>query len=210
MCRVEACLNVSPMTKRRIFSSILALTGATVLAVPGAARADNVTPPAVPGILTVPAGHKPFAEGHATGTQNYQCRQDGGQYTWAFTGPLATIQASHGSIQHFLSSNPDEGGAARATWQAGDGSTVWAKKVQESSDAAFVEPGAIPWFLLEVVGEADGFDGGDRLSQASYIHRVNTSGGKAPTSGCDASTTGTTQAVAYAADYVFYKDATID
>ena len=210
MWRDAACLNVSPMTKRRIISSILALTGATVLAVPGAARADTITPPAVPGILTVPAGHKPFAEGHATGTQNYQCRQDAGQYTWAFTGPAATLQTNHGPIQHFLSANPDEGGTARATWQGSDGSTVWAKKVQESSDAAFVEAGAIPWFLLQVVGHADGFDGGDRLSQASYIQRVHTTGGRAPASGCDASTVGATQAVAYTADYVFYKNATVD
>ena len=76
--------------------------------------------------------------------------------------------------------------------------------------AAFVESGAIPWLLLEVVGDADGFDGGDRLSQASYIHRVNTTGGKAPSSGCDASTAGTTQAVPYTADYIFYKDANVD
>jgi hypothetical protein len=39
---------------------------------------------------------------------------------------------------------------------------------------------------------------------------VNTSGGNAPVGGCDASTAGTTQAVPYTADYVFYKDATID
>ena len=130
MYRDDACLNVSLMIKRHIISSIVALAGATILGGPGVARADNVTPPAVPGNLAVQAGHKPFAEGHATGTQNYQCREDGGRYTWVFTGPVATLQTSHGPIQHFLSSNPDEGGTARATWQAGDGSTAWAKKVQ--------------------------------------------------------------------------------
>ena len=189
---------------RAILTSGLLALGVAMVA-PAAAHADSVTPPAVPGILTVPAGHKPFAEGYATGTQNYQCRLEAGQYTWAFTGPVATLQTNHGAIQHFLSANPDEGGTARATWQAADGSTIWAKKAQESPVS-----GAIPWLLLTVVGDAGGSDGGDRLSQASYIHRVNTTGGQAPTSGCDAMTVGATQNVPYTADYVFYKDASQD
>ena len=48
------------------------------------------------------------------------------------------------------------------------------------------------------------------MSQASYIHRVNTTGGLAPTSGCNGSTVGATQNVPYTADYIFYKDATQD
>jgi hypothetical protein len=39
---------------------------------------------------------------------------------------------------------------------------------------------------------------------------VNTSGGRAPVTGCDASTVGATQAVPYTADYIFYKDSTTD
>lgn len=199
------------MTTRHIISSILALTGAAVFAVPGAARADVITPPAVPGNLTVQAGHRPFAEGHATGTQNYQCRESSGAYAWAFTGPTATVATSHGTLEHMLSANPDEGGTARPTWHSTrDGSTVWARSIQPSEDPAFVEAGAIPWLLLQVVGRAGGADGGDRLSQTTYIHRVNTSGGRAPATGCDASTVGATQAVPYTADYIFYKDATID
>jgi hypothetical protein len=205
------CLNVSPMTKRHIITSVLALTGATVFAVPGAVRADNVTPPAVPANLTVEAGHKPFMEGHATGTQNYECRASGGVYAWAFTGPIASVEARHGTIEHLLSGNPDEAGTARATWHSTrDGSAVWAKPIQPSDDPAFVEAGAVPWLLLEVVGRTDGPDGGDRLSQATYIHRVNTSGGRAPAGGCDASTAGAVQAVPYTADYIFYKDASND
>jgi hypothetical protein len=211
MWRAGGCLNVSPMTKRHIITSILVLTGATVFAVPGAARADNVTPPAVPANLTVEAGHRPFMEGRAIGTQNYECRASGGVYAWAFTGPIATVDASHGTIEHLLSGNPDEGGTARATWHSTrDGSTVWAKSIQPSDDPAFVESGAIPWLLLEVVGQTGGLDGGDRLSQATYIHRVNTSGGRAPASDCNASTAGATQAVPYTADYIFYKDASLD
>ena len=199
------------MNKRHIITSLLALAGTTVLAVPGAARADTVTPPPVPHVLRVPAGHKPFTEGHATGTQNYECRASGDVYAWTFTAPIASLQTRHGTVEHLLSANPHESGMARATWHSTrDGSTVWARAIQPSDDPAFVRPNAIPWLLLEVVGSAGGADGGDRLSQASYIHRVNTIGGRAPATGCDASTVGATQAVAYAADYIFYKDASND
>ena len=49
--------------------------------------------------------------------------------------------------------------------------------------------------------------GGIRLTVTTYIQRVNTTGGLAPTSGCDASTVGTVAKVPYTADYYFYKAA---
>ena len=59
--------------RRAVLASGLLALGATVAA-PAVTHADSVTPPAVPGILAVPAGHKPFAEGYAVGTPNSQCR----------------------------------------------------------------------------------------------------------------------------------------
>jgi hypothetical protein len=112
---------------------------------------------------------------------------------------------------HFLSpnqsSNPSEAGMARATWQhSRDTSTVWALPIASSSDPGFVARGAIPWLLLQVVGAVPGPTGGHRLTETTYIQRVHTSGGMAPTTGCAQSThVGNRALVPYTADYVFYK-----
>ena len=65
-----------------------------------------------------------------------------------------------------------------------------------------VDPNAIPWLRL-LVDPQDGPTGGDNLSETTYIHRVNTTGGKAPTDSCG--TIGGKLLVPYTADYFFYK-----
>jgi hypothetical protein len=123
-------------------------------------------------------------------------------------GPQATLfnDDEMQIITHFLSPNPDEAGMARATWQhSRDTSTVWAMAIESSTDPAFVEPDAIPWLLLEVVGADSGPTGGDRLTETAYIQRVYTSGGRAPTTGCADATIGNTVLVPYTTDYIFYK-----
>ena len=108
---------------------------------------------------------------------------------------------------HFLSPNPIEGGAARATWQhSADTSRVWAAAIASSTDAAFVAPGAIPWLLLKVVGQQGGPGGGTTLSGALFIQRTNTAGGQAPPTGCKtAQDVGRKALVPYETDYVFYR-----
>jgi hypothetical protein len=72
---------------------------------------------------------------------------------WSFLGPQATLfDGSHQVMTHYLSPNPDEQNTPRATWQhSRDSSAVWAAAIASSSDAAYVEQGAIPWLLLRVV-----------------------------------------------------------
>jgi hypothetical protein len=163
----------------------------------------------VPTGLEVPAGNRPFLLGHATGTQNYICLPSGSDFVWTFFGPQATVFNDDDKhiTTHFLSPNPDEGGMARATWQhSRDTSTVWAMASASSSDPGFVEPGTIPWLLLQEVGAASGPIGGRRLTKTTYIQRVHTSGGIAPTTGCaQAADVGKRALVPYTADYVFYK-----
>jgi Protein of unknown function (DUF3455) len=110
-------------------------------------------------------------------------------------------------ITHFLSPNPLENDTLRATWQhSRDTSTVWAMAIQTSSDPDFVAPGAIPWLLLQVVGAQDGPTDGDKLSETTFIQRLNTSEGVAPSTGCALSTDiGKRAFVPYTADYFFYK-----
>ena len=186
----------------RTFSLIFLLTLAPV-----AVASAQVVPPAVPGNLEVPSG-QPFLIAAAEGTQNYVCVLSQGGYVWTFFGPQATlfVGGDQQVITHFLSANPADG-ALRPTWQhSADTSAVWAAASATSTDPAYVEPGAIPWLLLRVVGSQAGPTGGTALSDTLYIQRVNTNGGVAPAAGCkSAQDIGKKALVAYTTDYVFYK-----
>jgi uncharacterized protein DUF3455 len=195
---------------RRVSMSLkCAFVAVLAIAAPVAAVAKEITPPAVPGILTPPAGSQPYLIAHAVGTQNYVCLPDGAAAKWVLFDPQASLFDDEGTLigTHFLSPNPAEiGTPARATWQHSlDASAAWAFKVQESDDPQFVAPGAIKWFLLQVAGTQFGPDAGDRYAKAKFIQRVNTSAGVAPTTSCTtAAEVGKTILVPYTADYVFY------
>ena len=178
--------------------------------------AETLVVPPTPHILQPPAGNVPFLKGHAVGTQNYVCLPSLTGFAWTFFAPQATLfltlEFSGRSIQqqittHFLSANPNENGTPRPTWQSSlDTSAVWGRSIMSSNDSNFVEPGAIPWLLLQVVGTGTGPTGGAFLTQATFIQRLNTSGGIAPATGCTSSgNVGGTALVPYTADYFFYK-----
>ena len=65
---------------------------------------------------------------------------------------------------------------------------------------------AIPWLLLAT--STSGARG--RFSGVTSIQRVNTAGGTAPLSGCDATTLGRVARIPYTADYHFFRAATPD
>jgi Protein of unknown function (DUF3455) len=202
-------------TTRRILLIVwvAALAVAFMVSPPQPVYADEdlVPPPLPPDLQPVPSGNKVFLKGHAIGTQNYICLPSDSGFAWTFFGPQATLFNDDDKqlITHFLSPNPDESGMARATWQhSRDTSTVWAMMIASSSDPKFVEPGAIPWLLLQVVGAEPGPTGGDRLTKTTFIQRLNTSGGiiPAPSPRCDEpADIGKTEFVGYEADYFFYK-----
>jgi hypothetical protein len=191
-------------------SALVALLGTCLALLPAGARAHRLGRPLVPQNLEVDSEHKPFLVGSAIGTQNYMCLPaTKTPFAWTPTGPQATLFGDFDEqlTTHFLSPNPDEAGTARATWQhSRDTSAVWAQAIETSSDPTFVEQGAIPWLLLRVVGSEPGPNGGRRLSEATYIQRVHTSGGVAPETGCaQAIDVGTRAFVPYTTDYYFYK-----
>ena len=196
-------------------SRILLITCATALvvalaaALPQAAHGDRLRPPSVPANIDVPAGNKAFLKGHAIGTQNYSCLPSASGFAWTLFGPQATLFNDDAKqvITHFLSPNPVESGLPRATWQhSRDTSAVWAMAIASSSDPNFVAPGAIPWLLLRVVGSQYGPDWGHKLTATTFIHRLNTVGGIAPSTGCALSTdVGKKALVPYVADYFFYE-----
>ena len=192
----------------RVCAAALALSSPAGL--PQVVHAANVTAPPVPDTLRVPMGNKAFRVGHAVGTQSYICQPSGATFAWTFVKPQATLSDDNHEqiVTHFLSTNQFETpAAARPTWQDSvDTSRVWGKAIANSSDPNFVAGGAIPWLLLQVVGSQPGPTGGTALTATTFLQRLTTSGGVAPSTGCAQSTdVGNTALVPYTADYFFYK-----
>jgi hypothetical protein len=213
------------MTRFRTISSltvagmVLAAVASTAftLSSPQAAT-DGITPPPLPpGLAPVPAGNELFLGTHAAGTQNYVCQPSGaGAVAYVLFTPQATLFSEDGRqvITHYNSPNPDEpntdpkvvaDGTIRATWQFRDTSKVWAK-VHQPNGAVMVDQDAIAWLLLDAVGHQSGPTGGDKLTKTTFVQRLSTTGGLAPSTGCSSLTdVGNKAFVPYTADYFFYK-----
>jgi hypothetical protein len=215
--------------ENRITRRSLLVACSTALAVgftaslPQPAHAAHVTPPPVPAALQVPPGNRAFLEGHVLkghGTQNYICLPcpnpttpaaacpDDSGFAWLLFTPEATLFNDHGKqlTTHFFSPNPAEDGTIRASWQdSRDSSIVWGGRAILSTDPNFVAHDAIAWLLLPMAGIQEGPTGGDTLTKTSFIQRLNTSGGLAPSDGCSQlSDVGAKAFVPYTADYFFY------
>ncbi len=223
---MKNCNPLRNQTRRRILLSACATALAVAFMVLPAqpAQAQNITVPRVPGNIQVPAGAEAFLEGHAVGTQNYVCLPctPGPTCTTGFAYSLFTPEATLFNddidqiITHFNSPNlnpnpsltPDVRGTIRATWESSrDTSTIWAKAIAQAdhtTDPTFVEQGAIAWVLLEVVGHMDGPNGGDRLSESTFVQRLNTHGGVAPSDCASSADIGKRAFVPYRANYFFY------
>ena len=171
--------------------------------------------PETPANLQVPSGNVAFLKTRAEGTQNYLCMPSPTGPAWKFLGPQATLFVNfpwingEGTWQvatHYLGANPNESGTARPTWQSSlDSSAIWGKVAASSADSKYVAAGAIPWLLVEIAGSQRGPMGGTALSQTTFIQRLNTSAGVAPSEGCDESTYGKLALVPYTTDYYFYQ-----
>ena len=204
------------ITRRiRLIACISALGTAFVVALPQVGHAQNVTPPPVPGTLQVPEGNEAFLIGHAFGSQDYVCAASGSGVAFVLTTPEAVLfdNPARRVINHFFSPNPVEGGTIRATWQSTRNSSVfWGKVVHAATSATdpdFVAPDAIAWLTLSRAGVLEGSGNGDNLAAATFVQRVNTVGGLAPSIGCNSpADIGKTAFVPYEADYVFYTNPT--
>jgi hypothetical protein len=204
------------ITRRiRLIACISALGTAFVVALPQVGHAQKVTPPPVPGTLQVPEGNEAFLIGHAFGSQDYVCAASGSGVAFVLTTPEAVLfdNPARRVINHFFSPNPVEGGTIRATWQSTRNSSVfWGKVVHAATSATdpdFVARDAIAWVLLSQAGVLEGSGNGDNLAAATFVQRVNTVGGLAPSIGCNSpADIGKTAFVPYEADYVFFSNPT--
>src|ERR1700692_1378808 len=144
----------------------------------------------VPAALQTAADEQFDVRVHAKGDQIYSCKVDGAQTGWTLKAPEAQLFDKDGKAfgKHF----------AGPSWEASDGTRVVGKAA-----ANVASPGAdsIPWLLVKVVSHA----GDGVLARVTSIQRINTKGGKAPASGCDAGHAGQEVRVPYSADYVFLR-----
>ena len=148
--------------------------------------------PEVPSTIAVEEGHKPVLVADAVGVQIYSCTAADASYRWNLVAPRADLYDEDGRFfgTHF-------GGP---TWQAKDGSLVKAALDRRVT----VDPTAIDWFRLRVTHQVAGADG-DRLTATTFIQRVQTTHGLAPTRTCNAESLGDVEEVPYTAVYVFWK-----
>jgi len=217
---MKNCSALNTHITRRILSITCAAAAAVAFTVTLSqpAHAEKITPPPVPADLQVPEGATAFLVGHAFGTQNYVCLPcpnpttpaaacpDASGFAWLLFTPEATLFDKNKQVTtHFFSPNPSENGTIRATWQhSRDTSIVWGGQAIASTDARFVARGAIAWLKLPMAGVQEGPTGGDTLTQTTFIQRLNTSGGVAPSRACTLANVGDKAFESYEADYFFY------
>lgn len=161
-----------------------ALAGLTLLgasAVPATAT-DNRAPE-VPQ-LTVGSTNVVHFHGFGVGVQIYTWNGS----SWGKAVPDATLFDDEGNVvaTHF----------AGPTWRSNSGSQV---KGVLAVPPLIVDTNSIPWLLLTAVDQV----GPGIFAETTFIQRVNTVGGKAPST--DGTFVGQVAAVAYTADYFFYR-----
>lgn len=168
-----------------VFGSLLSLMNAGCS---GGGSSRAATPPDLDGCqnLQAPVGNRVAFSVFARGVQIY--RWDGA--TWVFQGPEAILFSDAGE-RTVIGSH-----YAGPTWESTSGSKV----VGAVQDRCTPDPDAIPWLLLK----ANSTVGQGVFSGITFIQRVNTSGGNAPTepgTAVDAAVR-----VPYTAHYFFYRD----
>ncbi|WP_438766063.1 DUF3455 domain-containing protein [Kushneria sp. TE3] len=143
-----------------------------------------------PDDVQVPDGNTVALETVGVGAIKYMCEtNDAGDVAWVFKGPSAALNDSDGDQVGSYYGPP-------ATWEALDGSKVTGTQVGTADNG----DDNIPLQLVE----ANPAEGEGAMTGVSYIQRLNTEGGVAPDTACDADHEGATAIVTYQADYIFW------
>lgn len=148
------------------------------------ARPQHIRAPEVPDDIAVRDGNKVYFHGLGRGVQVYTWNGS----SWGAPVPEATLFDDEGNVVAIHFSGP--------TWESNSGSKVVGAVVPPT---VTVDTNAIPWLLLEAVRT----EGPGVFGRTTFIHRVNTSGGKAPSA--DGTVVGQIARVPYTADYFFYR-----
>jgi hypothetical protein len=152
--------------------------------------------PSAPAEIQAPPGADPVLRLSARGTQNYRCQVSAaGAAEWKLVAPEAELFASAEPGGQVAGSH-----GAGPSWTLSDGSGVIGD-ASKAKKAPSPESGSILWLLVPV--KSNGQPG--KLQDVVWIQRLDTHGGSAPETGCDAGSVGAEVKVPYTATYVFYR-----
>ncbi|MDZ8189172.1 MAG: DUF3455 domain-containing protein [Nostoc sp. ChiSLP02] len=154
------------------------------------AQTTSTTSSQVPKNLQVPPGQSLLLKASAKGSQIYVCKaksDNPNSFEWTLKAPDAVLFNEQGQQigKHY----------AGPTWELNDGTKVVAQAKANAPQA-----NTIPWLLLSERSH----QGNGILNKVNWIQRLNTVGGKAPASGCDATHKQLEVKVPYQADYYFW------
>ena len=170
---------------------LIAIAALSAALVPAAKASVPSNSPDLPSPLCdsiqAPEGNKLAFRVYALGVQVYRWNGT----AWTFVEPVATLFANsqyQGEVgTHYVG----------PTWESNSGSKVVAARVPGTGCTP--DSTAIPWLLLARVSS----EGPGIFSSTTFIQRVNTTGGIAPST--PGTTIGATVEVPYTAEYYFYR-----
>ena len=170
-------------TRRLLLTTILVIAFAAMAF--AKAGIPDIPTPELPCVdLEITESSKVIFRAYAIGVQIY--RWNGA--SWAFVAPEANLYAD-GGYRGLVGTH-----YAGPTWESNSGSKVVAAR----AGGCTPDPTAIAWLLLKTVAA----DGPGIFSDVTYIHRLNTVGGSAPSN--PGSWIGEIVRVPYTAEYYFY------
>lgn len=189
---------MSGKVRSAVFASLAALlAGAAGCAASAKARPEaspSSSSGEVPPSLAAPAGNDLAFDLLAEGVQIYSCATPSGAGAagpaWAFQAPEAMLRDERGQLAGTHRAGP--------MWEALDGSSVVGTKVE----GATPDPASIPWLLLRATSHGGG---SGRMADVTFVQRLQTSGGVAPSEACGAANIGAVARVPYRAVYRFYR-----
>ena len=150
----------------------------------------------IPKILKVPRGNRLKKFGYATGVQIYQVQRsitDPNVFSWVNIAPAATLYNAPDFTDQFAIHY------AGPTWEFTKGPNTGTKVVATKLQAVTETPTAISWLLLKAVDSLSSPD-----NKITYVQRLYTAGGLAPTRGANKKHLGELDSIPYTAIYFFY------
>ena len=150
----------------------------------------------IPDSLKVPAGNKFLLQTFARGVQIYQVKRsanDPNVFLWVNIAPLATLYTNPNFTNHVINH------FAGPTWEFIKGTEKGEKVVAAKVQGVTPDQTAIQWLLLKAVDSLSTPD-----NRITFVQRICTQGGLAPTTGADEAHLGQLDSIPYRASYLFY------
>jgi hypothetical protein len=152
-----------------------------------------VNPPAgITSTIAASADEEPAFMLRGEGTHVFECKplpNDPDRYAWFFSSPNTTLYDAGRPVARNASENMFEGIADRSTVSG----VIRARQDGGANN--------LPWILMRAQSTPDA----GLFAGVTSVQRVNTSGGAAPISGCDANNVGKEARTAFTADFYFYR-----